>query len=81
MSFAHLKMTLSAKQDHEEYAPRLRWTAIERAVEEFEAICERICNCEGKDRTFNLGAHLEVPSRENPTAAAFAVNATKRSVL
>jgi hypothetical protein len=35
------------------------------------------CTCGANHRLFDLAAHLSVPSRANPMAAAFAVNARK----
>lgn len=45
MSLAHLELLLNNRQPHEEYAPRIKWDMLERAVADFKAMADRICSC------------------------------------
>lgn len=82
MSIAQLELITRNALPHEEYAPRLRNDFLAQAVadakrkieEAFNAPCPR-CGAHRED--FDLSRWLHEPSRENPLAAAFAINATK----
>ena len=81
---SQLKMLVDNRQRHEEYAPRIKFSTLEKAVADFTALMDktlggepRVCQCCEQAPTFDLTAHLLAPSRNNALAAAAAVNMLK----
>jgi hypothetical protein len=60
MTFARLKIILANRQPHLEQAG-VRYSVLEQAVAEFEALCDRICKCERPD-AFRIPGERDTPA-------------------
>jgi hypothetical protein len=48
MTISQIKLITQNRLSHEDYAPRLRWSALDAAVAEFTALQERVTHAEDR---------------------------------
>lgn len=72
MSIAHLELILANRRPHEVQAG-VRFTTLERAVAEFKAMADRVCNCEQP-----AGFQIDTRRNNGPLDAEFMLNNMRR---